>query len=178
MPIPRHSALNVSIPCGEHNIWEHSGTFCRRRCSESRGFFTHWEPWLSHRFTFLGDYQCFGWCFGLFAFLGGAVFVVVCCLVSWLVFPIYEYGMHKYVVISKTVTIVTMSAAMEQKKEEVKDSFKDKQILSSLNLHVQASTIILFRNQGNLNDPNESFHQPNRKNKCNYLYKREEYTHC
>ena len=32
------------------------------------------------------------------------------------VFPFYEYGMHKYVVISKTVTIVTMSAAMEPKK--------------------------------------------------------------
>ena len=45
----------------------------------------------------------------------GAVFVVLCCFFfGLLVVPFYEHGMHKYVVISKTVTIVTMSAAMEQ----------------------------------------------------------------
>ena len=70
------------------------------------------------------DYQCFVLCFGLFAFWGGAVFVVVCCLVGGLVFPIYKYGMHKYVVISMTVTIVTMSAAMEQEKNEMKQSLR------------------------------------------------------
>ena len=63
------------------------------------------------------DYQCVGWCFVCLAFLGRAVFVVLWCfLFGLLVFPFYEYGMHKYVVISRTVTIVTMSAAMEQKK--------------------------------------------------------------
>ena len=62
------------------------------------------------------DYQCFG-CF-LFGFFGWGGFVVcVVLLVDW--FPLFfAYGMHKFVVISKTVTIVMMSAAMEQKKRQ------------------------------------------------------------
>ena len=61
----------------------------------------------------------------LFGFFGGAVFVVLCCfLFGLLVFPFYEYGMHKYVVISKTVTIVTMSAAMEPKKMQKGGTWK------------------------------------------------------
>ena len=54
----------------------------------------------------------FGFCL---VFLVGR-FVVCVVFVVWLVFPLFAYGMHKFVVISKTVTIVMMSAAMEQKK--------------------------------------------------------------
>ena len=72
-----------------------------------------WEPGFTVHLHW--DYQCFGWRFCLFAFWGGG-FCFCVLFVGWLVFPIYSYGMYKFVVISKTVTIVTMSAAMEQKK--------------------------------------------------------------
>ena len=55
------------------------------------------------------------WLFSVWLFWVGR-FCCLCCFVGWLVSPLCAYGMHKFVVISKTVTIVMMSAAMEQKK--------------------------------------------------------------
>ena len=78
---------------------------------------THWEPGLSHRFTFSGITSDCLWCVGLFAFWRGGGFCCLCCFfVCCLVFLLSSSEMHNYVILSMTVTIVTMSAAMEQKK--------------------------------------------------------------
>ena len=75
------------------------------------------------------------WLVLLFVWLFGGDGFCCCVLFGWLTgFPIYEYGMHKYVVISKTVTIVMMSTAMEQKKS--KPSWKMTGLLQSGNLRV------------------------------------------
>ena len=67
--------------------------------------------------SLLGDYQCFAWVF-VWLFVVGAVFVVLFC--HWcspffLSLAFDAQGRHS----SKTVTIVMMSAAPEQKKNRV-----------------------------------------------------------
>ena len=84
------------------------------------GVFTHslraGKPGLSHRFTFAGITSVCLLCVGLFAFLGGrflfCLLVFFCCLVI----PLSSSEMHNYVILSMTATIVTMRAAMGQKK--------------------------------------------------------------
>ena len=76
---------------------------------------THWELFVS-LFHPLWDYQCFGWCVGFVFFCFVGRFCWWCCFVGWLVFPCFAFRMHKVVIHSKTVTIVMMSAALEQKK--------------------------------------------------------------
>ena len=58
------------------------GTFCRRRCSESRNFLLSLRAIIVSPFHLSWDYQCFGWCFGLFAFLGDGF--CCCMLFGWL----------------------------------------------------------------------------------------------
>ena len=83
MPIPRHSALNLLL-CGEHCIRVYSGTFRWRRCSESRSFLHSLRAIFVSPFHLHLDDQCFGWCFCLFGFLGGAVLLLfVVWLVDW-----------------------------------------------------------------------------------------------
>ena len=61
-------------------------------------------------FHLFRDYQCLIWCVGLFVFAGSGFCSLCCFFVCCL-----NSEMHNYVILSMTVTIVTMSAAMEQK---------------------------------------------------------------
>jgi len=66
----------------------------------------------------LGEYlgSCFGFCVG-----GAVLLVVLFCWVTGINWysPFFAFRMHKVVIHSKTVTIVMMSAAQEQKKSKV-----------------------------------------------------------
>jgi len=77
MPIPRHSALNASYTLWRALHLSTQGTFCRRRCSENRGFLHSLRAMIVSPFHLSWDYKCFGWFFVLFAFLGGGF----CCCV-------------------------------------------------------------------------------------------------
>ena len=123
MPLLLHSAMQSSLAwrmrrCyyGVHYIWVYGGTICRRRRSESRGFLHSLRAGVVSPFHLFRDFQCLVWCVGLVAFWGGGRFLLFCVgFVGCLVFPFINSEMHKYVILSMTVTIVTMSAAMELK---------------------------------------------------------------
>ena len=105
---------------GVHYIWVYGGTICWRRRSESRGFLHSLTAGIVSPFHLFRDFQFLVWCVGLVAFWGGR-FLLFCVDFCWLPgLPFINSEMHKYVILSMTVTIVTMSAAMEQKKSFLK----------------------------------------------------------
>ena len=79
---------------------------------------THWELFVS-LFHPLWDYQCFGWFVGFVCVVvWGGFLVVLFCWVTGIRLS-FAFRMHKVVIHSKTVTIVMMSAAQEQKLSRV-----------------------------------------------------------
>ena len=76
-----------------------------------------------------------------FGFVCVVVWGGLCCFVGFLVFPFFAFRMHKVVIHSKTVTIVMMSAAQEQKKKFCLEFIPD--CLTGLKLSFVVSTTFI-----------------------------------
>ena len=114
MTIPRHKL--ETHRCDESNASESTAELHAGGDVLRAGVFTHSEPFCFTVSPIVGLPVFWLVCLVSGWFFGGAVLLLV--LFCWLTgIPVFfAFRMHKVVINSKTVTIVMMSAAMEQKK--------------------------------------------------------------